>query len=501
MSSDPPELEPGEFPALAATDSSAGPLDDPSAGERVIRGGTMRIGSFVGQIALSLIAVPLMVRHLGADDYGRYVTVTSIVFIISGFTEGGLMYLGVRHFIALEGEERDRYLRNLTGLRLVLTLVGLVAAVVFTWATGQPSVVVLGSLVAGIGMLLLLVQASYSVPLQAQLRFGALAALDLVRQAALTVPIVLLVAAGAGLVPFFWASVVSGAVVLLATLALVRRDLGSLLPSFDLHVWRAVAHEVLPYGIALAVGLIYFRLAVIVMSYIATPHETGIYSAAFRIVEVANSIPWVAVSAGFPILVHAAANDSGRLRYAMQRMFEASTLAGVAIALGIALGARFIIDVIAGPGFQESIPVLRLQGLALITCFLVATWSFGLLSLKRYRALLVSNALAAVVAAASTFALVPPFGAQGAAIATVAGEAVLAVAYLVALARADRTLLPRFGFLWKIAVAAGIGALAGLLPVHPVIAAVLGLAAYGGVAFVLRAIPVELLNALPRRSS
>ena len=52
-------------------------------------------------------------------------------------------------------------------------------------------------------------------------------------------------------------------------------------------------------GLAAAMGLVYFRLAVVIMSYVATPFETGIYSTAFRMVEVLTSLPWLAVATGF----------------------------------------------------------------------------------------------------------------------------------------------------------------------------------------------------------
>jgi O-antigen/teichoic acid export membrane protein len=494
------EPESREGPLLGPAAGRLDMLDDGSAGGMAIRGSALRVGSFLAQLALSLVAVPLMVRHLGPDDYGRYVTVSSIVFIISGFTEGGLMYLGIRHYVALRGEERERLLRNLTGLRLVLTVLGVIGAVLFTWLTGAASVVVLGSAIVGVGMLLLLVQATYTIPLQAQLRFGTLSFVDLLKQFVLTSGIVLFVATDAGLVPFFWTTVFSGAAVLVATLWFVRREVATLLPAFELHVWRRFAHEVLPYGLAAAVGLIYFRLAVVIMSYVATPYETGIYSTAFRMVEVLAGIPWLAVSTGFPILVHAK-DDTTRMRDALQPMFEVAMIVGVGFALVIALIAPFAIKVVAGAAFVDAVPVLRLLGVALVTSFLVATWSFALLSLARYRQLLVANAIGAIVVAGATFALQPSLGARGAAIATLVGEATLAFAYVVLLTRTDRKLLPRFAFLWKIALAAAAGALVALTSAPAVLVAIAGGAIYVALLFALRAVPMELVRAFARRGS
>ena len=211
-------------------------------------------------------------------------------------------------------------------------------------------------------------------------------------------------------------------------------------------------------------------------------------------------IPWLVVSAGFPILARAARDDESRLRYALQRLFEVSTIVGVAIALAIALGASFAIDVIGGlPEFEDSVPVLRVLGLALVTSFLVATWSFALLSLRAHRALLVSNAIAALVALGATLALEPSLDALGAAIATVAAEGVLAICYLIVLRRRHAALSPNLAVLPKIALAAAVGACAAFLPTHPMVDALVGVTAFILVLLGLRVIPAELITALRRR--
>jgi O-antigen/teichoic acid export membrane protein len=481
------------------TAASADILDTGAAGGKVIRGGVIRMGGFVLGLLLGLVSVPLMTNHLGVDDYGRYVTVSAIVFIIGGFTEAGLTNLGVREYATLRGTAREDYLRNLAGLRFALTAAGVVAAGLFTWVTGADTVVVEGTLIAGAGLLISLTQQTYSIPLAAKLRLGWITVLDLLKQALLTAFIVVFVIAGAGLLPFFVAGIGSALGMLVATLALLRGE-ASLRPRADLAVWRRVMRDVLPYALAAAVGLIYFRLGVVLMSYIASDHETGIYGTAFRVVEVMGVVPWITVSAAFPILARAERDDAERLRYALQRLFEGSTMIGAGIALCIGLGARFAIDVIAPAEFHPAIPVLRLLGLALVTSFLVATFSLALLSLRANRELLVCNAIAAVTTATAILTLEPLLDARGAALGTVIGEATLVISYAIALRRRSRDLAPNLRILPKVALAAGVGALAGLLPVHPVIATIAGAGAYVTMLFALRAVPPELLDALRRRA-
>ena len=88
-------------------------------------------------LLLSIASVPFMIRHLGVVDYGYYVSVSAIVFIIGGFTEAGLTNLGIREYSQLRPGEREPFLRNLVGLRLVLTTVGVLLATALTAIAGR----------------------------------------------------------------------------------------------------------------------------------------------------------------------------------------------------------------------------------------------------------------------------------------------------------------------------------------------------------------------------
>ena len=474
-------------------------LDSGEAGGRAIRGGALRTGAYFTAMLLSLISVPFMTRHLGTVDYGYYVTATSYLFILAGITEAGLTQLGMREFSVRTGEERERFLRNLVGLRLTLTVVGIAAGVLFTFVAGSQGVVVLGIAILGLGSLLSLTQQTYQVTLAARLQFGWISVLELIRQATLSGAIIALVAVGAGLVPFFFASVLSGTAILVVTLALLRQE-AAIAPLADLQAWKRMVVEVLPYAAASAVGLIYFRLAVIVMSFIASDHETGIYSAAVRIIETIGVIPWMLVSGAFPILARAARDDAARLRYGLGRLFDVSLLLGLLLCGGMAIGAPFAVEVVAGPQFDASVPVLRLLSLTTVSSFLVATWSFGLLSLGRYSSLLRCNLLAVAVAAVLCGVLIPSMGAEGGALATFGAEMALAIAYLAALARHDRGLLPDPATIARLVPAAVGMALVGLfVPVAPLPRSILGGIVFLALAFATRAVPPELIAAIRRR--
>ncbi len=479
-------------------------LDTAEAGPRAVRGSAFRTGAYALSLGFSLLSVPFMIRHLGPVDYGYFVTVSSIVFIIGGVSEAGLTYVGIREVSTLAGEERTRYLRNLVGLRFALTIPGIALAVGLTAVTGAEAPIVYGTAITGLGLILALTQQTYMIPLNAELRLGWVATLELLKQATLSGCFILFVVIGGGLIDFFWASVIAGAAMIAATLLLVRQH-GSLRPGFELPTWKRVIVETLPFAVATAVGLVYFRIVVVLMSYIATGKETGIFSAAFRISEVVVAMAWIVVSSAFPILARAARDDEERLAYGLQRVFEVSLIIGTGMAIGLAVGAPFAIDVVAGHGFGASVPVLRIQSLALITSFLLATWALALLALKRYRDVMLANLLAAVVSIGGTFALVPALGAKGGAIAIVAAEASLVVACVFFMHRAHPALTPKPGVIPKVAAAAAVavGITLPLSGVPSIVLSVVAMLVFAGIILLTRALPSEAFQAfsgwLPNR--
>ena len=340
------------------------------------------------------------------------------------------------------------------------------------------------------------------MPLNAQLRMGWISILGIIRQGTLSALFIGLVLLNAGLIAFFWASVVTGVVLVAVTVALIRgHRAAAARPSMPSRGSGSCGTRC-PTRWPRRSGLVYFRIAVVLMSYVATDEETGIFSAAFRIVEVVGVLPWLLVSAAFPILARAARDDEARLGYALQKIFEVAVVLGVFIALGLAVAAPFAIKVVAGPDFTESVPVLRLQAVGLVTSFLMITWTYALLSLKLFRPLLLANAAAAVVAIVATLALSPPFGAEGAAIATVLAEAVLAAASLTALRRHRPALSPRLrgGAQGGRRARRRRGRRAARAGAGRWSLSLLAGAVYGGVALLLGAVPAEAINALRRRA-
>jgi O-antigen/teichoic acid export membrane protein len=473
-------------------------LDTREAGGAAIRGGTVRLAGYGVNVVLGLAAAPLLVRHLGAVGFGQYTLVLSLMALVQGVTEGGLGAVGLREYAVLDEQRRHAMMREILGLRILLTAIGIAGAVLFTVIAGYQAEIVTGTLVAGGGLMLLVLFNLVSIPLAAGLRLGWLTAAEVARQAVITLLTVVLVVVGAGLVPLLAVQIPAGLVSLAVALAIVHR-LVPLRASFDRLRWWELVRDTLPYAAAIAISAIYFRITIVLMSLVSTETETGFFSVSYRVIEVLVGVPLLLASAAFPIISRSARDDRDRMRYASQRTLDLMLMAGVWMALVLSLSAPFVIDVLAGPGFGESVGTLRVQALALACTFVAVPCGFVLLALHRHRAILVGNFAPLALGVALTLALAPAHGAHGAAIATVSAELGLAVA-LLAFARTGIALSLRAfaAVLPAAALAAGAGVLL-LSYVHPLLAALGASLVYAGVLVVTGQVPPELAHALRTR--
>lgn len=266
-------------------------LDRPEAGGRAIRGGAIRSGAFVLNTLLIAATVPLMTRHLGVGDFGRFVTASSVVMIVAGVTEFGLSGVGTREYALAGTADRQRLLGNLLALRTLLTFVGLTVAVLLMAAAGYPSVVLAGTLISGLGLILLNAQQTLALVLTASLSWGLYTVFELVNTVVIAGGTLLLVLIGARLLPFFYVSAISSLAALVVTVIVLRGHV--VRARFDLGYWRRMLGESLPYAAAATVGILYFRIALIVVSLGSSAAQTGYYSTSFKVVEVLSGFAFL----------------------------------------------------------------------------------------------------------------------------------------------------------------------------------------------------------------
>jgi O-antigen/teichoic acid export membrane protein len=361
--------------------------------------------------------------------------------------------------------------------------------------------VLVGTLIAGAGLLLINAQSSMVLPLAVELRNVRLTLVEVTKQAIGTAGIGALAIAGASLVPFFGVQVLIGIGILLLTPLLVGR--GSIVaPRYDRAAWRSLIVEALPLATAFVLGHVYFRVVMVLVSLLAVERETGYFAASFRVFEFLVSLPLLLAGVGLPVISAAAGRDPERFHYVLRRMVEVGLLCGLLLALGVAVAAEPALVILGGEEYRPAAPVLRLQGLAIVGIFVSQAAIAGLVAVRAQRSVVVVSGSGIVSALVLGLILVPVMGAEGGALAVTIADTGLAVVALWLLRRRGVTGLLPAGFAARAALAAVAGVLPALVPGIPALAAAaLGALLFVAVAHRLGIIPPEVLQALTRRRS
>lgn len=496
----PPVTSPFLDPPPVETDAlvDGGTLAAGEAGRRAIRGGATRLVAFGLSVVFSVVSSAVAYRYLGVVRTGDYVKVTSLVALCAGLTDAGLSAIGVREFSTRDREGRRLFMRDLSGLRLALALSGALVAVAFAAVAGYGWMLVLGTAVAGVAMILVVLEDTYAISLTAQLRVTSVGLADLLRVFVLSLGVTVLAVAHDSLLTLFAVAVPAAAFAAIVNGVIVRHDI-TLLPRLRPRQWAVILRETISFSIATAITAAYFRVALIVVSLVSDGHQIGYFSLSFRIIEVLVSVPVLLVGVTFPIFARAAQDDRARLDYAIGRVFDALWLVGVGVAVGMIVGAPVVIEIF-GTKFAPAEIVLRIQGVALMASFVGSVFVYALLSLHRHRAILAVSLAALIMSGVLSGVLASLDGARGAAIGTALSEC--AFVSMLALATRRSGLNPLISWrnvpLSLLAGAAGVAVLA--IPSLPAEARlVAGIAVYSGALLVLRVVPDEILEQLPRR--
>ena len=247
-----------------------------------------------------------------------------------GSTDAGLWSLGLREGADAAPAERRDLLANLLGLRIVLCCAGVVVGVLFTALTGRAFSLVWGVAAVGLGLTIAMLQQAVSIHLQLDLRYPVVALLEFVKTAALAITYAVLVLVGAGLGPFYFAPAIAGLALVAATALVVPLEFFR--PRFHRDSWLRMGRAVVPYAIATAVAILYFRVTQIAMEYLANDREITQYALAFRIVEVLTVIPGLVASSSLPLMARARTVGEDRLRALATSLAQTALLAGIGLA-------------------------------------------------------------------------------------------------------------------------------------------------------------------------
>jgi len=193
---------------------------------------------------------------------------------------------------------------------------------------------------------------------------------------------------------------------------------------FDFRLDKAILHrlfwESLPTGAFLIVFSIYNRIDTIILQAIKGPEAVGYYGLAYKVHDNLILIAAYLMNALFPIISKA---KNEELKKIYQEVFSLLLGLGIIITLSVLLFAPFVIYLIAGSQFGQSVIVLRILIFATAISFLNHLTGYTLIAVGRQKISLLIAVMALVLNIGLNLILIPVLSYLGAALVTIATEA------------------------------------------------------------------------------
>jgi O-antigen/teichoic acid export membrane protein len=414
---------------------------------------------------MAVIILKMITQYLGVSGYGDYVTIYEYLGFFAIFADLGIYTIAVKEMSKNE-QQRATIIGNIMALRstLAIILMGLAVVIGFILPQYQGTLIPVGIFIAAFTTFFTMLQGTICSVLQVHYKMqystlsmvlGKLASLVYViiviyylypqtGVMAVTSIIDNLSLGGSGhelaaqpLENGFWHLLLGGiigGVVMYYIASFYARKLIKFRFRFDYNYWIEVLKTAVPYGLALILNNIYFKIDILLLSLLIPPEsagiQTGIYGVAMRILEMLVIIPVYFMNSVLPLLMKYIREDSAKLTKLIQYSFDFLIAASLPILVGIGLLALPIVRLIStnefvtnlNRGFYGSDIALQILMFALVFSFINSLFGFILVAVEKQIKLLWINSACVLFNLIANIIFIPSYGFIGAALTSVLSE-------------------------------------------------------------------------------
>ena len=362
-----------------------------------------------------------VIRHLGPEQYGNLSLIIAIHSIILTLSKLGLDNILTRELVLADHKYKEILLG--TGLRLRLAFSILSIFVVFGLAYISHFEELYLYLLVLISCIIFQSFEILEIHFVSSVDSKIITLIKMIGLLLFSFSKIALILTGAEYTSFVLLLCLEFFVVYSSIFVYFKRKTGyEILGKYDFAESKRLINEAFPYILSSFMIIAYMRTDQIMISSFLQLSDLGVYSSAVRIVESLFFIPTVVSVALFPALLNAKSNSLSLYVQRTKGVYALLVTIMLIIAVLILFGANLVTDILLGEEFETSANIIR------ILCINLVLMPFGVISGKW----IVSNGFSSLALLRSitglivniifNFILIPMYGINGAAVATVAGQ-------------------------------------------------------------------------------
>ena len=392
------------------------------------------VGKILSTI-LGLIIVAVMTRYLGQTGFGEYTTVITFLSFFAILADLGLTLVTAQSISAVTQKSQENFiLGNLFGLRLVSAFIFLSLGPLLVTFFPYEHNIKIGVLLASFSFFFIALNQVFIGLFQKYLRLDKAAIAEVASRIFLLLAVIISIELNFGLVGILIVTSLASAFSFLINYFFSRK-FARIKIIFDFKYWRIILSKSWPLAITILFNLIYLKTDTLLLSLIKRPSslgliaEVGIYGAAYKVIDVLVTLPFMFAGIILPILtLRWSQNDKEGFKNILQKTFDIMIILALPMVAGTQFIAEKMMNAIAGPDFSSSGPVLQILILAAAIIFLGCMFAHAIIAIGEQKKIISAYIFTALTAVIGYFIFIPAYSYFGAAWVTIYSELTIAFA-------------------------------------------------------------------------
>ena len=385
---------------------------------------------------LGLAVVKISTNYLTIEGFGEYTAIYEFLAYFGIAADLGLFTVAVKEMSEKE-DQIPKIIGNILTLRTILTVLMLTAAVISAFFVNkfEGTHIPLGVAIASITVFFTILNGTITSVLQTKLKMGLSSVATVIGKIVSVLFMVYIAFFGfpQDNVTGFYMLIVAGNIGAITMFFITNYHVRKITPlkyRFDLDLWIEILKKSIPYGIALILSTIYFRIDSLFILFMHGKSELGIYAVAMRMLEQIAIIPLFFMNSVLPVLTKTIKEKSEQYKTVIKYAFDFLAALSVPMVVGGVLLAYPIVFVVSKPeylsriseGFYGSDIVFQILIFASLFQFLNVLFSFILIAVDKQSKMLYINGACVIFKIITSAIFIPIYGIRAAAITSVIAE-------------------------------------------------------------------------------
>jgi O-antigen/teichoic acid export membrane protein len=382
--------------------------------------GSLYAGEVINQV-LTLVLIIFISRHLGDVGLGKYSFAFSFVALFLLLADFGLPTLITKE-VARNSKLSQLHLSKTFTLKFLLNLLTLLVTLIAIAVLRKDTETIMLVILASIAMFFYNFAGVFRSIFQASELMKYEVISKIAERSVAAVFGIYLLMKGYGVFALFIVLIASNAVYYLIMHILISKKFSKVRLSIDAAYWKRAIKQSLPFWLTLIFVSIYFRIDTIMLGFMKGYAATGLYNAAYKIIEVFIKIPFLLIIAVFPAMTKLYNVSAEKTKMIYEKSYYYMLVLAVPVSAGLIIFSDKIIIAVYGSQFVDSIIALQILSISLFFAFINYLMGYLLNSIDKQKLFTLTTGISTGFNIILNLFLIPRYSYIGAGIATVISE-------------------------------------------------------------------------------